>query len=113
MSSAFRDYGDFGAPIATRELTSGVTGDPVMVELGAPRPYPSNRMWVCPYRITGIDAEPITGALAGVDSMQASQHAALCRVPLTSTRRRRGLSHPRSARIYPSVRPPDWASLSS
>lgn len=60
--------------IAIRELTSGVTGDPVIVEIGAPRVYPSDpRMWVCPYKITGIGLEPPAGSLPGGDSVEALQ----------------------------------------
>ncbi|MEG8177234.1 hypothetical protein GZH49_01650 [Nocardia terpenica] len=69
------DYGEFGDPIATRELISGETGGPVVVDIGAPRPHPAG--WVCPYRITGIESEPITRGVPGVDSMQALQDAVL------------------------------------
>jgi len=67
------NFGPFGDPIATRELTSAATGTTVIVDIGVPRPYPENGMWVCPYRITGIEAAPIAGSIAGVDSMQALQ----------------------------------------
>lgn len=70
------DYGEFGEPIATRELTSGVTGGLVIVDIGAPRRHQAG-LWLCPYRITGIQDDPITGSIAGIDSMQALQDAVL------------------------------------
>ncbi|MFF3575018.1 DUF6968 family protein [Nocardia jiangxiensis] len=69
---SLNNYGEFGEPIARRELNLKATGAPVLVDLAAPRMHALG--WVCPYRITGIGDEPITGSMAGVDSMQALQN---------------------------------------
>ncbi|MFE3195417.1 DUF6968 family protein [Nocardia sp. NPDC059240] len=68
-----RDVGPFGEPIVTRTLTSEVHGGPVIVAIGKPRLHPTNgRTWLCPWRIEGLDEEPLTGSPAiGVDGWQA------------------------------------------
>ncbi|AYF77153.1 hypothetical protein D7D52_28800 [Nocardia yunnanensis] len=68
-----RDVGPFGDPVATRELTSEVHGGPVIVAVGKPRPHPSlERTWFCPWRIEGIEDQPISGSPGvGIDGWQA------------------------------------------
>lgn len=64
----------FGDPIASRALTNTLTGEPVTVDIGSPRQH--DRAWICPYRILGL-GEPITGAITGVDSIQALEGCVL------------------------------------
>lgn len=73
-----RDSGEFGEPIATRELV-GPTG-PVFIEVGAPRAHPDpevSNVWLCPIRTSGIDEGPRENVAVGVDSMGALQDALL------------------------------------
>lgn len=77
MPSTFDGVGEFGEPVATRELESQQHGEPVTVAIGKPRPD-SNRdgIWLCPWRIDGIGETWATGNPGrGVDSWQALESA--------------------------------------
>ncbi|WP_067722842.1 DUF6968 family protein [Nocardia yamanashiensis] len=75
--------GEFGDPIAVRELISAEHGGTVLVEIGAPRKVtrklPNSDLtvdeWLCPWRITGLSDSPRVAVSAGLDSMQALQSA--------------------------------------
>ncbi|MEU0500108.1 hypothetical protein [Nocardia sp. NPDC005998] len=59
---------ELGEPIATRELRKG--DDPVVVTFGKPKPSEGGS-YSCPVRIEGMEAEPLTRAIFGVDAVQA------------------------------------------
>jgi hypothetical protein len=62
-----------GDVIATRVLTRD-DGQPVLVEIGRPQPFDATRPdldWLCLYRITGIDNQPLNSYAGGIDAMQA------------------------------------------
>ncbi|GAM45468.1 DUF6968 family protein [Nocardia seriolae] len=73
MPPTFDGVGEFGEPIATRELVSEDHGGSVVVALGAPRPDPDrDGIWLCPWRIDGIGETWATGNPGrGTDSWQA------------------------------------------
>lgn len=58
---------EFDEPIAERTI-EGAGGREVVVKLGPPRA--EGPMWLCPYRIEGLDA-PYAMFGAGADSIQA------------------------------------------
>lgn len=66
---------ELGTVIAERRLR--VAGHPeldVRVRIGAPRPYPDQRDYYCPYQVVGIGKEKIKYA-GGVDALQALELA--------------------------------------
>lgn len=73
-----RDFGEFGTPIAERDLEAA-TGGRVHLEVSSPRPHPDPELadlwWFCGYRITGLGPEPILTVVAGGDSLAALQNA--------------------------------------
>lgn len=82
MTTLIEAAGEFGQPIAFRELISAEHGGAVLVEIGAPRavhrtvqPGIEVDEWLCPWRITGLSDEPRVAVGAGLDSMQALQAA--------------------------------------
>ena len=66
---------DLGTVIAERRLR--VSGQPeldVRVRIGAPRPYPDERDYYCPYQVVGIGKQKVKYA-GGVDALQALELA--------------------------------------
>ncbi|WP_067665808.1 DUF6968 family protein [Nocardia miyunensis] len=63
------DFGEFGHVFVSRAWEN-TSGNPVFLDIAVPRQQDSG-LWVCPFRITGFDMDPILSSIAGADSIQA------------------------------------------
>ncbi|MGF6888567.1 hypothetical protein ABIA39_007912 [Nocardia sp. GAS34] len=63
------DFGEFG-PVFVSRAWENASGHPIFLDIAVPRQQDSG-LWVCPFRITGFDMDPIRSSIAGADSMQA------------------------------------------